>query len=75
MVKRTFSYKIKILIKDTSAPEIICIRELSVTEGETIDLLKDVKVVDNSNEVITASVSGEYDFNKPGKYNLKYVAE
>lgn len=75
VVKRTFSYKIKILIKDTSAPEIICIRELSVTEGETIDLLKDVKVVDNSNEVITASVSGEYDFNKPGKYNLKYVAE
>lgn len=75
VVNRVFSHKIKINVIDTSAPEIIYIKELSTTEGASIDLLKDVKVVDNSNEEIKVDVIGEYDFNTPGRYNLKYVAE
>lgn len=63
-----------ITIVDTTAPTIECEKELSTVEGEAIDLLKDVKVNDNSNEEITPTVEGEYDINQNGVYNLKYVA-
>lgn len=68
--EKTFTIK----IIDTQAPSIEYQKELSTTVGTEIDLLKDVKVSDNSNEEITATVEGEYDFNKEGTYNLKYVA-
>lgn len=63
-----------ILIVDTQAPTIEYQKELSTTAGTKIDLLKDVKVSDNSKEEITATVEGDYDINKVGTYNLKYVA-
>lgn len=66
--------KIKIKIIDTQAPVIEYQKELSTTEGTSIDLLKDVKVSDNSKEEIQASVEGEYNFDNEGTYNLKYVA-
>ena len=65
---------VKITIIDTKVPTIEFKKELSTTEGTKIDLLKGVKVSDNSNEEITATVEGEYDINKVGTYNLKYVA-
>ena len=67
-------YKFKINIKDSIVPTIEYQKELSTTVGVEIDLLKDVKVTDNSLEEIKASVEGEYDFNKEGTYTLKYVA-
>lgn len=67
-------YKFKINIIDTQAPVIEYQKELSTTEGTGIDLLKDVKVSDNSKEEIQASVEGEYNFDNVGTYNLKYVA-
>lgn len=67
-------YKFKINIIDTQAPVIEYQKELSTTEGTGIDLLKDVKVSDNSKEEIQASVEGEYNFDNIGTYNLKYVA-
>ena len=48
--------------------------ELTTTEGTKIDLLKDVKVRDNSNEEIKATVEGVYSFDTAGTYNLKYIA-
>ncbi len=67
-------YKFTININDTIMPNIACQKELKTTVGTKIDLLKDVTVTDNSKEEIKASVEGEYDFNKEGTYNLKYVA-
>ncbi len=67
-----YTFKIKII--DTQAPTIEYEKELSTTEGTKIDLLKDVKVNDNSKEEIKATVEGEYDINKVGTYNLKYIA-
>ncbi len=64
----------KITIVDTQAPIIECKKELTTIAGTEIDLLKDVKITDNSKEEIKASVEGEYDFKKDGTYNLKYVA-
>ena len=49
-------------------------KTLKTTQGKEINLLKGIKVTDNSGEKINATVEGSYDFNKPGTYNLKYVA-
>ena len=67
-------YKFNIDIVDTTKPIIEFNKELSTTVGNKIDLLKDVKVTDNSNEEIIATIEGDYDFNKVGTYKLKYVA-
>lgn len=64
----------KIIIEDTQAPTIEFTKELSTNVGTKIDLLKDVKVSDNSKEKIKATVEGNYNFDKEGTYNLKYVA-
>ncbi len=66
--------KVTINITDTTAPEIEYKKELTTTVNKKIDLLKGVKVSDNSKEEIKATVEGDYDFKKTGNYNLKYVA-
>ena len=66
--------KITINIVDTQTPQIEYNKELSTEVGTKLDLLKDVTVTDNSKEEIKATIEGEYDFNKEGTYNLKYVA-
>ena len=67
-------HKFKINIVDTTKPTIEAESELSTTQGTEIDLLKNVKVKDNSKEEIKATIEGNYDFNNEGTYNLKYVA-
>jgi len=62
-------------VYDDEKPSIIFPKELTIEEGQNIDLLKDVKVEDNSQEKITPSVEGNYDINEPGKYQLYYVAK
>ena len=66
--------KVYIKVIDTIAPTIEFDRELSTVVGTRIDLLKNVKVIDNSKENIKVIVDGKYDFNKDGIYNLKYIA-
>lgn len=65
---------IKINIVDTIAPVIDYKEELTTTVNKGIDFLADVKVTDNSQEEIKATIEGAYDFKMPGTYNLKYVA-
>ncbi len=67
-------HEFKIEIIDTIKPVIEAKNEITIYVGNNPDLLKDVKVTDNSAEEIKAEVSGEYDKNKTGKYNLKYEA-
>lgn len=67
-------HKFKINIVDTTQPTIEAENELSTTQGTEIDLLKNVKVSDNSKEEIKATIEGNYDFNNEGTYNLKYIA-
>ena len=68
-------HKFKIEVIDTTKPEIEAQKEISSYIGQDVDLLKDVKVNDNSKEEIKAKVVGEYDVNKEGQYNLKYEAK
>ncbi len=71
--EKNYSYIVNIIDKE---PPIIEFKDkLSITEGEKIDLLKDIKAKDNSNEEIKVTVSGEYDINKPGNYELYYIAK
>lgn len=63
-----------VTIVDTQSPTIEFTKELTTTVGTEIDLLKDVKVSDNSKEEIEATVEGDYSFDSEGTYNLKYVA-
>jgi len=68
-------YKFKIKVVDTTKPVIEAKEELSTIEGTKIDLLKDIKVEDNSKEEIKVEIIGDYDFNKKGEYKLKYNAK
>ncbi len=71
--EKEYSYKVNVV--DTTAPVITYKEKLTVTEGNKIDLLKNVSVKDNSGEKIKASVEGKYDTNKVGTYKLQYVAK
>ena len=71
--EKYFSFKIKII--DTTAPVIEAGDTITTNIGTKADLLKDVKVTDNSLEEIIPTVEGEYDFNKTGTYKLKYIAQ
>lgn len=68
-------YHYTVNVYDDEKPSIIFSKELTIEEGQNIDLLKDVKVEDNSQEKITPSVEGNYDINEPGKYQLYYIAK
>ena len=61
-------------IKDKENPVIETNDTILVNKGVNIDLLKFVKVTDNSNEEVNVEVLGEYDINEPRKYNLTYKA-
>lgn len=61
-------------VVDTESPVITFTSSLETTEGKKIDLLAGVSASDNSGEKITVTVEGNYDINKAGKYELKYVA-
>lgn len=67
------TYKVKVV--DKEAPVITFNNKLSVEEGTDIDLLKDVKAVDNSNEEIKVEVVGDYDIKTPNTYELEYVCK
>ncbi len=73
--KKEKEYKFTLNVIDITKPVITFKKELSTTQGTKIDLLKDVKVEDDSKEKIEVKVEGTYDINKIGNYNLEYVAK
>ena len=62
------------LPKDEEAP-VINASNITITEGEKVDLLKDVSVTDNIDKKATLEVSGDYDNNKVGSYTITYIAK
>ena len=71
--EKDYSYKLNIYDKE---PPVITYTKEHITDyGKEVDLLKDVKVVDNSNETICVSIIGEYDINQSGTYKLYYLAK
>ena len=61
-------------IIDTKQPEIIGAEDRTIKQGETIDLKENIKVEDNTDELIDVSVVGKVDTNVPGEYEITYIA-
>ena len=59
--------------KDTEAP-IISAENITITEGDSLDLLYKAQAEDNVDSFVSLELEGDYDFNKPGKYKLIYKA-
>jgi len=57
---------------DNVPPVIAGGKDLSLTVGETLDLLEGITATDNSGERLAVSVQGEYDLKKAGEYKLSY---
>ena len=73
--KNIKKYSFQLTVVDKEAPKITFNPNLSVEEGQEIDLLKDVTVEDDSKEEIKVTIEGEYDLNTPSTYSLFYVAK
>ena len=65
---------INVNIIDTKQPEIIGAEDRTIKQGETIDLKENIKVEDNTDELIDVSVVGKVDMNIPGEYEITYIA-
>ena len=65
---------INVNIVDTKQPEIIGAEDRTIKQGETIDLKENIKVEDNTDELIDVSVIGKVDTNAPGEYEITYIA-
>ena len=65
---------INVNIIDTKQPKIIGAEDRTIKQGETIDLKENIKVEDNTDELIDVSVVGKVDTNMPGEYEITYIA-
>jgi D-alanyl-D-alanine carboxypeptidase len=72
---KEYTYHYAIEVVDKEKPILTYNKEIQIEQGEKIDLLKDVKVEDNSKEDISVSIEGEYDITKVGEYTIYYVAK
>lgn len=65
-------FKIKLIVKDKNKPIIEGVEDINVVKSSNIDLLKLIKVTDDSKDKLSIKIIGDYDLNKVGSYNLKY---
>jgi D-alanyl-D-alanine carboxypeptidase len=65
---------LKLIVIDDEKPKIEGVKDITIYKNESIDLLKNIKVTDNSSDDIEINVIGEYDTSKVGEYNLSYKA-
>ena len=61
-------------IIDTIKPEIIGAKDITIKQGDTIDLTQNIKVEDNINKDIPLIITGDIDTNKVGEYEITYTA-
>ena len=67
---------VHVLPKDTTPPEILGIRNLSVLKDSDIDLLSSVSVKDNQDDNPTLTIdSSNLDISKVGDYQIVYFAK
>ncbi len=69
----TISKLAKKFPRDEEAP-VITADNITIIEGENIDLLKNASVSDNMDSNVKLEVTGEYDNTKPGNYKVTYTA-
>ena len=59
---------------DTIEPEIIGAKDITIKQGDTIDLTQNIKVEDNIDKDIPLIITGNIDTNKVGEYEITYTA-
>ena len=60
-------------VLDTTPP-VINVKNMTITVGSSIDFLSKMMCGDNYDRELNCEVTGDYDFNKVGTYNLKVTA-
>ena len=60
-------------IIDTIKPEIIGAKDITIKQGDTIDLTQNIKVEDNIDKDIPLVITGDIDTNKVGEYEITYT--
>ena len=61
-------------IIDTIKPEIIGAKDITIKQGDTIDLTQNIKVEDNIDKDIPLVITGDINTNKVGEYEITYTA-
>lgn len=74
IIFRKEKLEIALEVIDNEAPSIEGVEDLTIYVNEEIDLLKNVKTIDNSHDKISLEVNGKYDISVAGEYSLSYVA-
>lgn len=65
---------LKLVVVDDIAPIIDGVKDITIFVGDKVDLIKNIKVTDNSGDELDIKIEGNYDINKSGEYNLSYLA-
>ncbi len=61
-------------VVDTTKPLVLISNSYSTTKGSNVNLVNKALCADNYDKRPNCRVEGEYDVNKVGTYNLKYIA-
>lgn len=61
-------------VVDTTKPLVLISSSYSTTKGSNVNLVNKALCADNYDKRPNCRVEGEYDVNKVGTYNLKYIA-
>lgn len=72
--KKNKEFDIEVNVVDTTKPVIEVDKSITTFLGTNIDLLTFAIVSDNSKEELKATIEGDYNIKKVGKYDLKYKA-
>ena len=64
-------YEVILKVMDTKPPVINGVHDIEVKVNEEINLLENITVTDDSKEIITPLIKGDYDLSKMGTYNLR----
>lgn len=70
----SIEYIIEYTVTDTEAPIIMGSSTHTIQKGQNIDLVNTMLCGDNYDKRPNCYIEGEYDINKLGTYNLKYIA-
>ena len=71
---QTKQHYFEINVVDTTNPIIFSANTFYTTKGKEIDLLSKIVCGDNYDRETNCIIDGDYDINKIGEYNLKFVA-
>lgn len=70
---KTKQYKFTIEVKDTTSPITFINETYSITKSDNIDLCKKILFMDNYDKNPSCEITGEYDTNTVGEYNITII--